>query len=102
MSRPSTRDVAQRGSAAAIAICIARLDHLIQSVSRLQKAHAARGTGPADERSFHAIRLAKAAIDADYQTLRAKLIDVRSGLADDEERSKSQRRRELMDKVFPR
>lgn len=92
----------EHNSASTIAICLSRLDNLIQSVGRLQKAHASRGTKPSNERSFHEIRLAKAAIEADYQALKTKLNEVRASLADDEQRAKSERRRMLMEKVFSR
>lgn len=89
-------------SESAIASCLSRLDNLIQSVGRLQRAHALRATHPSSERSFHEIRLAKAAIDTDYQTLKTKLTQVRDELAGKEQREKTARRRELTEKVFSR
>lgn len=91
-----------RNSENSIAICLSRLDSLIQSVGRLQKAHASRGINPSNERSFREIRLAKAAIEADYQALKTKLNEVRASLADDEQVAKSHRRQVLMEKVFSR
>lgn len=82
--------------------CISRLDDLIESVARLQRAHALRISNPTSERSFHEIRLAKAAIETDYQTLKVKLAQVRDDLGDDDQRVKSARRRTLTDKVFSR
>ena len=82
--------------------CIPRLDDLIESVARLQRAHALRISNPTSERSFHEIRLAKAAIETDYQTLKVKLAQVRDDLGDDDQRVKSARRRTLTDKVFSR
>lgn len=92
----------EHDSESTIAGCLSRLDSLIQSVSRLQRAHALRASNPTGERSFHEIRLAKAAIEADYQTLKMKLTEVRDNLADDEQRAKSARRRVLTEKVFSR
>jgi len=89
-------------SESSVAICLSRLDSLIQSIGRLQKAHASRGTHPSDERSFREIRLAKAAIDADYRVLKTKLDEIRISLADDNQRAKSQRRQMLVEKVFSR
>lgn len=86
----------------AIAGCISRLDSLIDSVGRLQRAHALRSGNPASERSFHEIRLAKAAIETDYQNLKIKLTQVRDDLADDDQRAKAARRRTLTNKVFSR
>lgn len=93
-----------RNSKSSIAICLSRLDSLIQSVGRLQKAHASRCSGPTNEQSFHEIRLAKAAIEADYRELKTKLNEVRASLSDDdqEQRAKSQRRQMLVEKVFSR
>jgi hypothetical protein len=92
----------EHDSESTIVSCLSRLDNLIQSVGRLQRAHAQRAINPASERSFHEIRLAKAAIETDYQTLKMKLTQVRDSLAGDEQRTKSARRRTLTDKVFPR
>lgn len=85
-----------------IAACLTRLDNLIQSVGRLQKAHNSRGCDPSNERSFREIRLAKAAIESDYEVLKTKLNEMRVSLGDDEQRAKSKRRQMLMEKVFPR
>jgi hypothetical protein len=85
-----------------IVSCLSRLDTLIQSVARLHRAHAQRASNPNSERCFHEIRLAKAAIDTEYETLKVKLSQVRDSLADDEQRAKSARRRNLTDKVFSR
>jgi hypothetical protein len=82
--------------------CLSRLDNLIESVGRLQRAHALRIGNPASERSFHEIRLAKSAIETDYQTLKIKLGQLRDNLASDEQRAKSARRRSLTEKVFSR
>jgi hypothetical protein len=86
----------------AISSCLSRLDSLIQSVGRLQRAHALRVNNPTSERTFHEIRLAKAAIESDYRTLKIKLTQVRDSLANEEQRAKSARRRILMEKVFSR
>ncbi|MBN9290745.1 MAG: hypothetical protein J0H36_06405 [Hyphomicrobium denitrificans] len=86
----------------AIATCLSRLENLMQSVGRLQKAHISRGSDPSNERTFREIRLAKAAIEADYEVLKSKLNEVRASLGNDEQRAKSHRRQALMDKVFTR
>ena len=90
-----------RSSDSSIATCLSRLDSLIQSVGRLQKAHASRCANPSNERAFRKIQLAKAAIEADYKALRAKLNEVRISLSDDEELAKSKRRQKLLERVFP-
>lgn len=100
-TKPETKDV-EHDSESAIVSCLSRLDNLIQSVGRLQRAHALRASNPASERSFHEIRLAKAAIETDYQTLKMKLTQVRDSLADDDQRAKTARRRMLTEKVFSR
>jgi len=82
--------------------CLSRLDNLIESVGRLQRAHALRVGNPTSERSFHEIRLAKTAIETDYQSLRMKLSQLRDDLASEEQRVKSARRRSLTEKVFSR
>ena len=82
--------------------CLSRLDNLIESIGRLQRAHALRVGNPTSERSFHEIRLAKTAIETDYQTLKIKLGQLRDTLASDEQRAKSARRRSLTEKVFSR
>jgi hypothetical protein len=82
--------------------CLSRLDNLIESVGRLQRAHALRLGNPTSERSFHEIRLAKTAIESDYQSLRMKLSQLRDDLASEEQRAKSARRRSLTEKVFSR
>lgn len=82
--------------------CLSRLDNLIKSVGRLQRAHALRIGNPTSERSFHEIRLAKTAIENDYQTLKIKLGQLRDNLANDEQRAKSVRRQSLTAKVFSR
>lgn len=82
--------------------CLSRLDNLIESVGRLQRAHALRVSNPTSERSFHEIRLAKTAIETDYQSLRMKLSQLRDDLASEEQRVKSARRRSLTEKVFSR
>ncbi len=85
-----------------IAGCLSRLDSLLGSVGRLQRAHALRVSDPRSERSFHEIRLAKAAIETDYQILKIKLTEVRDTLGDDEQRARSARRHSLTTKVFSR
>lgn len=91
-----------RNPETAIATCLSRLESLIQSVGRLQKAHISRDSDPSSECSFREIRLAKAAIEADYEVLKSKLNEVRAVLGDDEQRAKSHRRQVLMEKVFTR
>lgn len=91
-----------RNPETAIATCLSRLESLIQSVGRLQKAHISRDSDPSSERSFREIRLAKAAIEADYEVLKSTLNEVRAVLGDDEQRAKSHRRQVLMEKVFTR
>jgi len=91
-----------RSSETSIATCLTRLESLIQSVGRLQKAHVSRGSDVSSERSFREISLAKAAIDSDYQILKSKLHEIRASLADEEQRVKSKRRQMLMEKVFQR
>ena len=80
--------------------CLTRLDNLIASVGRLQRANALRLSNPTSERAFHEIRLARAAIETDYQTLRIKLTRVRDELGGDERVAKSTRRRLLTERVF--
>jgi hypothetical protein len=92
----------EHDSDSTIASCLSKLDNLIQSVGRLQKAHASRASNPTSERCFHEIRLAKAAIETDYETLKIKLTQVRDNLADDDQRAKTARRRMLTEKVFSR
>jgi hypothetical protein len=89
-------------SESVISSCLSRLDSLIASVGRLQRAHALRVSNPTSERSFHEIRLAKTAIETDYETLKIKLTQVRDNLASDEQRAKSARRQSLAEKVFSR
>lgn len=91
-----------RNTETAIAACLSRLEHLMQSVGRLQKAHVSRGCDASSERSFREIRLAKTAIEADYEALKSKLNEVRGSLNDNEQRAKSRRRQMLMEKVFTR
>lgn len=80
--------------------CLTRLDNLIASVARLQRAHALRLSNPSSERAFHEIRLARAAIETDYQTLRFQLAQVRDELGGDEQMAKSARRKLLTERVF--
>ena len=91
-----------RSRETAIATCLSRLESLMKSVGRLQKAHISRGADITNERSFHEIRLAKAAIEADYHVLKTKLHEIRTSRDDEEQRAKSKRRQVLMEKVFPR
>lgn len=86
----------------AISSCLSRLDNLMQSVARLQRAHTRRSGDPGSERTFQEIRLAKTAIETEYQALRLKLTQIRESLADETEQIKSTRRRNLTAKVFSR
>ena len=85
-----------------IAGCLSRLDSLLGSVGRLQRAHALRVSNPRSEQSFHEIRLAKAAIETDYQILKIKLTQVRDALGNEEQRVQTARRQSLTTKVFSR
>jgi hypothetical protein len=63
--------------------CLTRLDKLSEAVERLQRAHALRVSNPASERAHQEVRLAKTAIDADFQILRIKLTQIYNSLACD-------------------
>lgn len=80
--------------------CLNRLDSLVEAVGRLQRAHALRVSNPTSERSHDEARLAKAAIEADYQVLKIKLTQVRDSLAQETSRPPPMRRPARAGKVL--